>query len=127
MHCRVRAYIDSGWAGTLINPDGTTTGTDTSSSNPTNDDAIFWQDLSRKNIKTYYKSPSNVPRFTNAHIVTNFVMRKVCDGSSCTDFKSINQSAIDLSHCGHLQQVEIAESNATLWIRANCLPQMRKR
>ena len=53
-------------------------------------------------------------------------MRKVCDGSSCTDFKSINQSAIDLFHCGHLQQVEIAESNATLWIQANCLPQMRK-
>ena len=75
---------------------------------------------------TYYKSPSNIPRFTNAHIVTYFVMRKVCNGSSCTDFKSINQPAIDLFHCGHLQQVEIAESNATLWIRANCLPQMRK-
>ena len=52
-------------------------------------------------------------------------MRKVCDGSSCTDFKSINQSAIDLFHCGHLQQVEIAESNETPWIRANCLLQMR--
>ena len=126
MPCRVQACIDSGLADTLINPDGTTTGTDTSSSNPTNDDAIFRQDLSWKKIKTYYKSPSNVPRFTNAHKVTSFVMRKVCDGSSCTDFKSINQSAIDLFHCGHLQQVEIAESNVTLWIRANCLPQMRK-
>ena len=59
---------------TLINPDGIPTGTDTSSSNPTNDDAIFWKDLSWKNIKTYYKAPSNIPRFTNAHIVTYFIM-----------------------------------------------------
>ena len=63
-------------ADTFIKLDGTTTGNDTSSSNPTNDDAIFQQDLSWKNIKTYYKSPSNVPRLTNAHIVTYFVMRK---------------------------------------------------
>ena len=126
MPCRVQAYIKNGWADALIDPDGTITGTDISSSNPTNDDAIFPKDLSWNNIKTYYKSPSEVPKFTNADIVTYFVMRKVCDGSSCTDFKSINQSAIDLFHCGHLQQVEIAESNATLWIQANCLPQMRK-
>ena len=53
-------------------------------------------------------------------------MRKICNGCSYIDFKSINQSAIDLFHCGHLQQVETAESNATLQIRANCLPQMRK-
>ena len=126
MPCRVQAYIKNGWADALIDTDGTITGTDISSSNPTNDDAIFPKDLSWNNIKTYYKSPSEVPKFTNADIVTYFVMRKVCDGSSCTDFKSINQSAIDLFHCGHLQQVEIAESNATLWIQANCLLQMRK-
>ena len=46
MRCRVQAYIDSGLADTLINLDGTTTATDTSSSNPTNDDAIFREDLS---------------------------------------------------------------------------------
>ena len=69
MPYRVRAYIENGWADSLINPDGTTTGTDTSSSNPTND-AIFPKDLSWNNIKTYYKSPSEVPKFTNANIVT---------------------------------------------------------
>ena len=127
MPCRVQAYIKNGWADTLIDPDGTTTsGTDISASNSVNDNAFSLQDLSWNNIKTYYKSPSEVPKFTNAHIVTYFVMRKVSDGSSCTDFKSLNQSAIDLFHCGHLQQVEIAESNGTLWIRANCIPQMRK-
>ena len=127
MPCRVRAYIRNGWADILINPDGTTTsGTDISASNSVNDNAFSSQDLSWNNIKTYYKSPSEVPKFTNAHIVTYFVMRKVSDESSCTDFKSINQSAIDLFHCGHLPQVEIAESNGTLWIRANCLPQMWK-
>ena len=126
MPYKVQAYIDNGWIDSLIDPDGTTTGTDTSSSNPTNDDAIFPKDLSWNNIKTYYKSPSEVLKFTTANIVTYFVMRKVFDGSSCTDFKSINQSAIDLFHCGHLQQVEIAESNATLWIQANCLPEMHK-
>ena len=46
MYCRVRAYIENGWADTLIDPDGTTTsGTDTSASNPVNDNAIFLQDL----------------------------------------------------------------------------------
>ena len=114
---RVRAYIENGWTDTPIDPDGTTTsGTDTSTSNPPNDNTTFSQDLSWNNIKTYYKAPYEIPKFTNAHIVTYFVMRKVCDGSSCTDFKSINQSAIDLFHCGHLQQVEIAEANGTLWI-----------
>lgn len=38
----VQAYIKDGWAATLIDPDGTTIlGTDTSASNPTNDDAIL--------------------------------------------------------------------------------------
>ena len=53
--CRVQAYIKNGWADALIDPNGTITGTDISSSNPTNDDAIFPKDLSWNNIKTYYK------------------------------------------------------------------------
>ena len=76
MPCMIWAYIKNIWADALIDPDGTTTGTDSSSSNPTNDDAIFLKDLSWNNIKTYYKSPSEVPKFTNADIVTYFVMKK---------------------------------------------------
>ena len=42
-------------------------------------------------IKEFYKSPDDVPRFTNAQIVTYFVTRQVSDSRLCGDFKAINR------------------------------------
>lgn len=73
-----------------------------------------------------YTSPSSVPRFTNAQIVTYFVTRTVTDKLPSSDFKSLNQSAVDLFRCGHVQHVEASSSSRSLWIRARCLPEMKK-
>ena len=56
-----------------------------------------------------------------AHLVNYFATSKVCNASL-----RINQSAIDLFHNGHLRQVETAESNGMLWIRANLSSSIRK-
>ena len=77
-------------------------------------------------FKTVYKPPSEFPPFTNAQIVSYFVTRTVSDGLASSDFKSLNQSALNLFHCGHVQSVEVSSDEAKLFIRANCLPEMRK-
>jgi len=73
-----------------------------------------------------YKSPSTVPAFNNAQILAYFVTRTVSDRLQCGDFKSVSQSAVDLFRCGHVQQVEASSGRQSLWIRAKCLPQMKK-
>ena len=75
-------------------------------------------------IKEFYKSPDDVPRFTNAQIVSYFVIRQVCNSHLCGDFKAINRSAINLFHYGHLQQVEVLNTSDILWLQAYCLPEM---
>ena len=50
----------------------------------------------------------------------------MCDSQSCSDFKAINQSAVNLFQCGHLQQVKVLKLSERLWIQAHCLPEMKK-
>ena len=115
---RVKAYIQYGWADTLVDPDNVSATSDESYGAP---DTSDWVD-----IKQFYTSPDTVPNFTNAQIVSYFVTRQVCDTCLCGDFKAINKSAMNLFHCGHLQQVEVFNTHDTLWLRAYCLPEMKK-
>ena len=115
---RVKAFIQYGWADNIVDPDNVSVTNDESYGAPKTDN---WMD-----IKEFYKSPDDVPRFTNAQIVTYFVTRQVCDSRLCGDFKAINRSAINLFRCGHLQQVEVLNTNDTLWLQAYCLPEMKK-
>ena len=48
------------------------------------------------------------------------------DSQSYNDFKAINQSAVNLFQCGHLQQVKVLKLSERLWIQAHCLPEMKK-
>ena len=80
-----------------------------------------WQD-----IKTVYKSSSEIPPFSNAQIVSYFVTRTVSDGLASSDFKSLNQSALNLFRCGHVQSVEVSSDEMKLFIRAKCLPEMKR-
>ena len=42
------------------------------------------------------------------------------------DFKSVNNSAANLFRCGHVQQIQVAhEKSDTLFVRADCLPEMK--
>ena len=85
------------------------------------------QEESWKDLKQSFKSSAEIPKFSNANIVNYFVNRTLIDGRPAGDFKSMNASAENLFCCGHVQQIEINSSvQSTLWIRASCLPEMKK-
>ena len=125
LFCRVKAYIENGWADDrLIDPDGTqgacisdTTADDKKHAPP----ETGWID-----IRHAFKSPSEVPQFTNGQIVAYFVTKTVSDGKRAGDFKSINTSAVNLFLCGHIQMIQVTTDENLLWVKANCLPEMRK-
>ena len=73
-----------------------------------------------------YKSPYSVPRFTNAKIVTYFVTRTVSDGLKSSNFKAINQSAMNLFLCGHVQEIQASQNKEALFLKAKYLPEMKK-
>jgi len=114
----VKAYIQYGWADTLVDPDNTSVNNDEGYGAPESDEFV--------DIKQFYTCPDTVPNFTNAQIVSCFVTQQVCDTCLCGDFKAINKSAMYLFRCGHLQQVEIYNSQDRLWLQAYCLPEMKK-
>ena len=59
-------------------------------------------------------------------MIAHFVTRTVDDGLPAGDFKGINQKARYLFQCGHVQKLEIKSSNSCMYIRADCLPEMKK-
>lgn len=114
---RVHAYIDNGWADNVVDPDSATPETIPTAMLPISD---CWQDIR----KAY--TPSTVPRFTNSQIVGYFVTRTALDGLQCGDFKSVNESAMNLFRCGHVQQIEVGTTSDELLLQAKCLPEMKK-
>ena len=61
-----------------------------------------------------------------SQIVAYFVTRSVIDGKVAGDLKSINKSAENLFICGHVQNIQCVEVNKIFYIKAKCLPEMRK-
>jgi len=55
---RVTAYIQYGWADTLVDPDDTSVNNDEGYGAPESDEFV--------NIKQFYTCPDTVPNFTNA-------------------------------------------------------------
>jgi hypothetical protein len=43
-----------------------------------------------------------------------------------SDIKSLNKSAENLFHCGHVQNIEFVKAHNFTYIKAKCLPEMRK-
>ena len=60
------------------------------------------------------------------NIVTYFVSRSVQDGLPAGDFKAINKSAEYLFRCGHVQHIKYCSTPDITFIKADCLPEMRK-
>ena len=58
--------------------------------------------------------------------MTYFVSRTVADKLPAADFKAINKSAESLFHCGHVQAIQVCSTDDYLFVRANCIPEMRK-
>ena len=59
-------------------------------------------------------------------MITYFVNRNVADGLLAADFKSINSAANNLFEGGHIQDIEVGESEEHIFIRSNSLPEMQK-
>jgi len=78
--CRVRAYINNGWADATVDPDGhrKVESGSVSEVGPEDVPDSGWQD-----IKVIYKSPSTMPAFNNAQILAYFVTRTVSDRLQC--------------------------------------------
>ena len=126
LFCRVKAYIENGWADDrLIDLDGTQ-GACISDTTTANDKKHAPPETGWINIRHAFKYPSEVPEFTNGQIVAYFVTRTVSDGKRAGDFKSINTSAVNLFRCGHIQMIHVTTDENLLWVKANCLPEMRK-
>ena len=66
---------------------------------------LTWQKLQ----ETFTGSNSKeVFSFTNANIISYFVVRTAVDGMPSSDVKSINNSALNLFRCGHVQDMMIS-------------------
>ena len=66
------------------------------------------------------------PLYTMSTIISYFVSRCLKDCLPAGDFKSISKSAENLFRCGHVQDIEVATLGDTVYIKSNCLPEMRK-
>ena len=105
----MRSYIFYGWADNLIDPDGGSNRVtqDQSLSTAGEPGDVVWPADGWCDIRQAWKYPQEVPCFTNGLIVQYFVTCTVHDGLPASDFKSINQSALHLYRCGHVQNIEV--------------------
>ena len=78
------------------------------------------------NIKNAYSKPEDVPSFNHGHMISYFVSRTAADDLPSGDIKSINTSAKHLYDCGHVQSIEVGFTNDSMYVRATCIPEMRK-
>ena len=124
---RVNALIKYGFNKDVQNPDG--------SHSPVNPQPsgesllaspIAYPQQSWEDISTAFSSLKGVLQFNTSHIVTYFVNRSVSDGLPASDFKSVNNSAEYLFRCGHVQAILFCSNEKYLFIKAKCLPEMRK-
>ena len=76
-------------------------------------------------ITRAFSTTSMVPQFNTGHIVTYFVSRTVADKLLAADFKAINKSAESLFRCGHVQAIQVCSTDDYLFVKANCIPEMR--
>ncbi len=78
-----------------------------------------WKDI--KSINGTFKL-----NFNNSNIVSYFISQSVTDGLPAGDFKAINKSAEYLFRCGHIQSIQYIVSKNNIYIKSQCLPEMRK-
>ena len=122
--CRVNAFIKYGWDKNVCNPYGGDVLADPCGSGlhgvlPCPEGS--WTVISKA------FSSADVPQFNTSHIVAYFVTRTVSDCLPAADFKSVNKSGESLFRCGHVQSIQVCTTETPhLYVRANCLPEMKK-
>ena len=73
-----------------------------------------------------FNTADKVPRFTMAQIL-HFVWRTAVDGLPNADSKSISESAVNLSQGGHIQQIMVNTTDASLDFKGVCQAEMKKK
>ena len=71
-------------------------------------------------------SQESYTQFTISNIMSYFVTRCLKDALPAGDFKSVSKSAENLFRCGHVQAIEVATVDASLYIKYNFMPEMMK-
>ena len=91
IHYRVKAYIRNGWKNNAINPDYHHD--DNALSN-----ILMLKDDSWKELKEVFsgKDSEDVFTFTNAQIISYFVVRMASDGNPASDVKAMKKLALRL-------------------------------
>ena len=81
-----------------------------------------------KRLKDIYsgRQPEDVFVFTNAQMISYFVERTLADGEPANDVKALNNSAMSLFRCGHIQDIMISQANGFLNLHTKCMPEMKK-
>ena len=113
----MNSYIKNGWATKVINPDIPSASTSHISIDSVNNEKLFtgqWV-----SIQTAFSQADKTFTFTYGHMITYFVSRNVVDGMAAGDFKSINSAANNLFEGGHVQNIEIGESEHYIYIKSN--------
>ena len=119
--CRVKSYISNGWATKyLVDPDACDASPAAMSVSANLSFTGAWT-----NIKQAYSQPAQVPSFNHGHMISYFVSCTATDGLPAGDIKSINKAAKHLIYdCGHVQNVEVGYTNAAIFLKAICHPEM---
>ena len=118
---RINAYIKNGWDKQLVDPDCQKKSTERSVPLAPTDG---WQELTQVFGSTTDQSLG----FTTAQTLGYFTTRIADDGLPAGDFKSVYKSALSLFCCGHVQKIEVCReiTSHSIFIRADCLPEMKK-
>ena len=119
---RVNAYIKNGWDKQLVDPDCHKKKCTERSTTLAPTDG--WQDLT----EVYGNSTKQSFGFAHAQLLGYFVTRIAHDGLPAGDFKSVYSSALNLFRCGHVQKIQVCHeiTSDSIFIRADCLPEMKK-
>ena len=113
----------NGWSDNLVNPDGkeeegTNTKKHSVCSQLPNIPSGNWQTLKDAFVG---KAPDQMFSFSNAQIINYFVVRTAVDGMLVRDMNA----AQNLFRCGHIQSIRVL-FDKHMYVKANCLPEMRK-
>ena len=86
---------------------------------------LMLKDDSWKDLKEVFSGKMCL-HFTNAQMISYFVVRMATDGNPASDLKAMNKSALSLFQCGHIQDIMVYRDKSSLHFKAKCMSEMRK-
>ena len=85
------------------------------------------QDKQLVRLAEAFSTADQVPKFTMTQILQYFIWRTAVDVLPNADSKSISESAMNLSRCGHIQQIMVCTSDENIKFTDMCHAKMKKK